>query len=329
MNGSHKVWITGTAGMVGSHLAEALHQQMPADQIIGTWHNPTIDLADLTGRCVTEPLDVTDAKAVADSLLRHRPSVIYHLAAQSYPTVSWQKPAETIHINVNGTVHVFEAVRRLREHDPAYDPMVVVACSSAEYGASLTAENLPIREEAPLLPLHPYGVSKVGQDLLAFQYWKNFGIRCVRVRIFNTTGPRKTNDVVSDFVSRAFAIRSGAANHFRVGNLNTRRAITDVRDLVSALLLLAERGEAGEVYNVSGERIYQIAELIPIIEHVTGLKLAVVEDADLLRPSDEPVIVGDSSRLKARTGWQQRYSLEQTVGDMFAYLQQKAKGQPS
>ncbi|MCS6991204.1 MAG: GDP-mannose 4,6-dehydratase [Chitinophagales bacterium] len=324
MNEGAVVWITGAAGLVGSHLIEALHQHVPPHRLIGTWHRPTVDLDDILPLCTAEPLDVTDGEAVAASLNRHRPEVIYHLAAQSYPTVSWEQPVETMNVNINGTVHVFEAIRRIRQADRSYDPMVVVACSSAEYGASLTPEHVPVREDAPLLPLHPYGVSKVGQDLLAFQYWKNFGIRCVRVRIFNTTGPRKKNDVVSDFVQRAFAISRGEQEVFRVGNLSTRRAITDVRDLVAALISLAQKGEPGEVYNVSGDRVYLIADLIPLVERAAGVKLNVVEDPALRRPSDEPVIVGDSSKLKACTGWQQHFTLEQTIQDMFAYLQKKA-----
>src|SRR5262249_41587145 len=158
------------------------------------------------GKCKAVELDVRDKKEVFKLIDKYRPSKIFHLAAQSYPTVSWEKPTQTIDINMNGTVNVFEAVKKIRKQGDEYDPMIVVACSSAEYGASLTPENTPVKESAPLLPLHPYGVSKVGQDLLSFQYWENFRIRCIRVRIFNTTGARKTNDVTSDFVQRAFDI---------------------------------------------------------------------------------------------------------------------------
>jgi GDP-4-dehydro-6-deoxy-D-mannose reductase len=168
-------------------------------------------------------------------------------------------------------------------------------------------------------------VSKVGQDLLSFQYYQNFKIRCIRVRIFNTTGARKTNDVTSDFVQRAFRIKNGAENIFRVGNLETRRAITDVRDLVSALVLLSEKGRAGEVYNVSGENVYQVRDLIPVIEKAAGVKLNVHVDPALLRPSDEPIIYGDSSRLKKDTGWKQQFTIEETIGDMLRYLKEKSR----
>jgi GDP-4-dehydro-6-deoxy-D-mannose reductase len=319
------VLITGSAGMVGSHLIDRYRQSLPKEKIIGTWFKPTIDVRDILDVCNAIECDVTDAGHVYAIINQYRPSKIFHLAAQSYPTVSWEKPIETINTNMNGTINVFEAVKKIRATETDYDPMVVVACSSAEYGLSLTPENTPVKEDTTLLPLHPYGVSKVGQDLLSFQYFQNFGIRCIRVRIFNTTGSRKTNDVTSDFVLRGYKIMKGAENKFRVGTLETRRSITDVRDLVSALVLLSEKGTAGEVYNVSGEKVYQVKELIPLIEKAIGIKLNIETDPALLRPTDEPIIYGDSSRLKNHTGWQQQYSLEQTIDDMLRYLREKGE----
>ncbi len=324
MSATEHVMITGSAGMVGSHLIDHYGSLLPKENIIGTYFKPTIDVTDILPVCNAIECDVTDAGKVFSIINQFRPSRIFHLAAQSYPTVSWEKPIETINTNMNGTVNVFEAVKKIRLTEPDYDPMVVVACSSAEYGLSLTPENTPVKEDTALLPLHPYGVSKVGQDLLSFQYFQNFGIRCIRVRIFNTTGARKTNDVTSDFVLRAYRIMKGAENKFKVGTLETKRSITDVRELVSALVLLADKGTAGEVYNVSGEKVYQVKELIPLIEKATGMKLNIETDPALLRPTDEPIIYGDSTRLKKDTGWKQQYSLEETIQDMLRYLKKKA-----
>jgi len=117
---------------------------------------------------------------------------------------------------------------------------------------------------------------------------------------------------------------NGAENIFRVRNLETKRAITDVRDLVSALVLLGDKGTAGEVYNVSGEKVYQVKELIPIIEKEIGMDLNIVADPELFRPSDEPIIFGDSSKLKMDTGWRQQFPLDETIGEMLRYLKQKA-----
>lgn len=309
------VLVTGAAGMVGSHLLEHL-AAADGGELIATYCRPTIRFADIADRFAPLELDVRHAEPVRRLIARRRPQVIYHLAAQSLPTVSWDNPWETMEVNVTGTVNVFEAVRAVRAHDPGYDPMVVVACSSAEYGASLTPERVPVDEDAPLLPLHPYGVSKVAQDLLAFQYWRNFGLRCIRARIFNCTGPRKRNDVVSDFARRIARDKSGA---LRVGNLDARRAIMDVRDLVAALVALAERGAPGEAYNICGDRAVRIGELVALFADLAGMALVPVPDPALVRPSDEPVIFGSTAKLRAATGWRPLVALRDTLRAVLDY----------
>ncbi len=308
--------------MVGSHMVEYFHRE-GGHHIIGTYFKPTTDLEDIRGKVQLVECDVRYYQRVLDIIDDIKPDKIFHLAAQSYPTVSWHRPQETMDTNVNGTINIFEAIKYVRKTDKNYDPVVIVACSSAEYGASLTPENTPVKEDTALLPLHPYGVSKVGQDLLSFQYFQNDKIRCIRARIFNTTGPRKTNDVAADFTHRAVEIEQKKATVLKVGNLQTRRAITDVRDLVNALILLSDKGTWGDVYNISGNKVYLINEIIPIIENYMGIKLSVEVDPKLLRPTDEPIIFGDSSKLKKDTGWEQTYSLDQTIKDMIDYIRNK------
>ncbi len=314
------ILITGTAGMVGSHLLEYYSDKVKKEFLIGTYFNPTIKLNDIIDLCVPLQLDVRNAIAVEKIIHEFKPGKIFHLAAQSFPTVSWLRPVETMDINANGTINLFEAIISVLKIDAAYNPVVVVACSSAQYGASLTPQNVPIKESADLLPLHPYGVSKVAQDLLTYQYFKGQGIRGIRARIFNTTGSRKTNDAVSDFVQRALEVINGKSDKLRVGNLDSLRAITDVRDLVSALVLLSEKGIAGEAYNISGEKVYSMHQVIEVIEKVCNRKFILQTDESLLRPTDEPIIYGDSTKLKTQTGWQQKYSLDETIENMFEYL---------
>ena len=317
-----QIYITGVGGMVGSHMVDYLYAE-GGHTIIGSYFKPTTDLNDIRSKCTLIECDVRYYQRVQEIISTHKPDKIFHLAAQSYPTVSWERPQETMDTNVNGTVNVFEAVKSVQKIDSKYNPVVVVACSSAEYGASLTPENTPITEDVALLPLHPYGVSKVAQDLLSYQYFRNDNIRSIRARIFNTTGPRKTNDVTSDFTMRAVNMERGKEKFLRVGNLETKRAITDVRDLVSALILLSEKGIWGEVYNISGEKAYMIQDIIPIIEKYMGITLPYEIDSTLLRPTDEPIIYGDSSRLKKDTGWKQSYALETTIKDMIDYLRSR------
>ena len=317
-----KSLITGIGGMVGSHLSDYLLGI--GDNLTGIYFNSTINLKEIPKGADLIECDVRFFKNVYDVISGKLPDRIFHLAAQSLPTVSLARPQETFDINCTGTINVFEAVKLIRKHKPDYNPKVVVACSSAEYGASLTPENTPIKEDAQLLPLHPYGVSKVSQDLLTYQYFKSDGLNGIRVRIFNTTGPRKTNDVCADFTKRAVEIEKGITDKFFVGNISTKRAITDVRDLVTALVLLSEKGEAGDVYNVSGENVYLISEIIDIIKNNSPSKFEIEVDSRLLRPTDEPVIFGDSTKLKKCTGWKQQYTLERTIIDMLDYWRNKS-----
>ena len=315
--------ITGIGGMVGSHLAELLLKK--GDRVVGIYYNSTVNIEEISQDAVLTECDVRYFKPLCDIISLHMPERIFHLAAQSFPTVSLIKQQETFEINCTGTINVFEAIKYIRKQNPGYNPKVIVACSSAEYGASLTVENTPITEDTQLLPLHPYGVSKVAQDLLAYQYYKSDGLYSIRPRIFNTTGPRKINDVCSDFTKRTVEIEKGISPRLLVGNISTKRAITDVRDLVIALELLSLKGEAGEVYNVSGEKAYLVSDIIEIIKKNTHVKIEVEVDSRLLRPTDEPIIFGDSARLKSCTAWEQQYSIEQTITDMLDYWRKKLK----
>lgn len=318
---TEKPFITGSCGMMGSHLIDFFHSQNQT--VYGTYYKPTTILAEFAAKAQLEECDVRYYHHLYRILNNLQPNVIYHLAAQSYPTVSVLRPQETFDINVTGTVNLFEAIKEIRKSNPAYDPLVVVACSSAEYGSSLTPENVPIKEDVPLLPLHPYGVSKVVQDLLSYQYSISDKLKIIRARIFNTTGPRKVNDVASDFTKRAVLIEKGKETSLKVGNLTAKRAITDVRDLIQALILLSKKGKPGEVYNISGSKVYEMAELIAMIEKIMNLKFKVEVDQTLLRQTDEPIIFGDSTRLAKDTGWSQQFSLEQTLTDMIAYWRER------
>ena len=315
-----KTYITGAGGMVGSHMVELLHNA--GDEVLGSYYKPTTDISEINPKIKLIECDVRYYQAVLSIIQNFKPDRIFHLAAQSYPTVSWDHPQATIDTNVNGTVNIFEAIKAVRKIDKSYDPMVVVACSSAEYGATLDrlkGKEVYVKETAELLPLHPYGVSKVGQDLLSFQYFMNDGIRCIRARIFNSTGTRKVNDVTSDFTKRAVLAKRSGDFKLKVGNLDTYRAIMDQRDLVNALILLSEKGKAGEVYNISSEHIYQMRDIVKLIEEQIGHKFEIEVDKALMRPTDEKIIVGDITKLKRDTDWKQKISMKQTVTDMLAY----------
>lgn len=317
------ILITGAGGMIGSHMVDFFSRKK--ERVVGTYYMPTVDITEIDQSATMLSCDVRDAGRLDAIMRKNKPRTIYHLAAQSYPALSWEKPWETMETNSGGTINLFESIKRIRQIDTSYDPIVVVACSSAEYGASLEALDNPAPEDTPLLPLHPYGVSKVAQDLLAYQYYRNDGIRCIRARIFNTTGTRKRGDVCSDFVRRVVeAERSGISNiEIRVGNLETRRAIMDVRDTFSALIMLAECGVAGEAYNISSSKVYSIAEVVNVLSSVVGRAITPIPDKTLFRPTDEAIITGDVSKLMRDTGWKQSVSLEETLSSMLQYWRSK------
>ena len=321
------ILITGAGGMVGSHLIEELYAA--GEDVIGTYYKPTIDISELPADIKMIECDIRYATNIEKIIMKYQPEKIFHLAAQSYPAVSWEHPYETIDININGTIAVYEAVKLVRKvRNKSYDPIVLVACSSAEYGATLErlgGKNIYVSETAELCPLHPYGVSKVGQDLISYQYFVNDKIRCIRARIFNSTGTRKVNDVASDFTRRAIEAELSGIYRLKVGNIETRRAIMDQRDLIRALLLLSEKGIPGDVYNVSSEYIYQIKDIIKMIEEIIGHKFEIYVDTTLLRPTNEKVIVEDISKLKTDTGWKQEIPMKQTLTDMLAYWREKMR----
>jgi GDP-4-dehydro-6-deoxy-D-mannose reductase len=180
------------------------------------------------------------------------------------------------------------------------------------------------REEL-LLPLHPYGVSKVAVDLLGYQYWVGFGLDTLRIRIFNCTGPRKTGDALSDFVRRAVWLeRHSEAKVIRVGNLAARRTIVDVRDLNRAMILLLDCGKSGEAYNLGGATAFSMDEILSrVLQYSKHNDIVPEVNPKLLRPTDEPIIWADCSKLKLATGWEPAISLDQTIEDMMTYWRQK------
>jgi GDP-4-dehydro-6-deoxy-D-mannose reductase len=298
--------ITGATGFIGQFLTR--HCLGAGSSVLGIdRHGSEEALAGATLECC----DVRDSVRLLEIVSTFRPERIFHLAAQSYPTVSLIQPRETFDINVGGTINLFESVRAA-----GINPVVVVACSSGEYG-TVASQDLPVREDHLLSPLHPYGVSKVAQDLLAAQYFANYAIPAVRIRIFNTTGPGKLADVCSDLTKRAIEIELGMHPPFlKVGNLTTRRVIADARDLVRGLWLAAERCEAGEVYNLGADQHYSVMEIIQAIRTHVKLDFKIQQDPELMRRCDEPIISGDIAKFRRCSGWKTEIDLATTLRDM-------------
>lgn len=317
-----KIIVTGACGFIGSHLVDFCLSE--GHQVLAI-AKPGVELANLRHlirngkKTVVDfelaQVDVRDAKKIAALIEHFDPDGIFHMAAQSYVQPSWENPVETFDTNINGTVNVFEPVKKL-----GLQTRIIVACSSAEYG-TIAQYDVPIKETLPLQPLHPYGISKVAQDLLARQYFQNFDIDTVRLRFFNQTGIRKVKDACADFAMKIAEIDAGKADpEIHVGNLETQRDIQDIRDTVKAVWLSFTSGERGEVYNVCTGVPTRIRDVLNILLAMASTEITVIENfEEKLRFQDEPIILGDNSRFKAATGYMPDYKIQDTLRTMFDY----------
>ena len=289
--------ITGAGGMMGSHLYDALRDQ----DVLPTFYNSTLDKRETITQEM-EMLDVLHYERVKQVLGEVKPSVIYHLAAQSRPDVSFTDPARTVQINVVGTTNLLQACAEL-----GLKPLFINASSSAVYGD--IDWSTPPDENSPCHPLSPYGTSKLAQEHIVKNFNQMHGIPYVNVRIFNCTGPRKINDFVSDVCRRVV----NKEFPLKVGNLDGLRSIVDVRDLVRGLVLC--ENIKNETINLGSDVSYKIGDVLKLIAGDIPYEI----DESLLRPTDEPIIIGNINKAKDLLGWKQEITLEQTIVDTLYY----------
>jgi GDP-4-dehydro-6-deoxy-D-mannose reductase len=311
-----RVLVTGVTGFAGSHLVDYM-LGLSGLEIHGLyrWRSPMENIRHVLDKIQLTECDLRDAFSVRDMIEEVQPDRIFHLAAQSFVQTSWSAPTESLTTNIIGQLNIFEAVRKI-----GISPLIQLACSSEEYGLVHDGE-LPITEENPLRPLSPYAVSKVGQDLLGYQYFKSYQMPIIRTRGFNHEGPRRPPVfVISDFAMQVAEIERGERPPIlRVGNLEAQRDFTDVRDMVRAYWLSLEKGRPGEVYNICSGRSYSVREVIDLLLSFSDVQIEVKQDPRRLRPSDVPVLRGDCTKFTRETDWQPEISFEQTVEDLLNY----------
>lgn len=216
---------------------------------------------------------------------------------------------------------MFEAIRKSK-----VEPVIQIACSSEEYGL-VHQDEVPIKETNPLRPMSPYAVSKVAQDFLGYQYYKSYGMKIIRTRTFNHTGPRRGEVfVTSNFAKQIAEIELGIREPILyVGNLEAKRDFTDVRDIVRAYWLAVKKGEPGEVYNIASGKAIAIGEIVDLLLTLTKIKIKIKQDPDRMRPSDVPILIGDYYKFQKKTGWKPSISFKQTVEDLFNYWRETLK----
>lgn len=318
-----RILITGITGMVGSHLAEYILANHRAVEVHGLvrWRSPLDNLHAIKDKVTLHQGDLRDLSSLIHVIEACRPDRVFHLAAQSYVSFSFQAPADTLSTNIVGTANLLDAIRHT-----GLSPRIHL-CSSSEVYGQVNEEDLPISELAPLRPASPYAVSKVGEDLLAQQYHLSYGMDVVRTRMFTHTGPRRG----AVFAEAAFAkqiaeVEAGIRpNPIKVGNLDSVRTFADVRDAVVAYWQLLEQCPAGAVYNVGGNRTATIGEMLEMLKRMATTRIDHEIDPALLRPSDVTMQVPDTSQFRAATGWQPTISLERTLEDLLNYYRHQVR----
>jgi len=316
------VLITGITGFVGSHLAEYIIAQSPDTQIVGLirWRAPKDNIRAILDKITLCYGDLVDMASLKSVLSEHRPDVIFHLAAQSYVDFSFVAPVATLQANVIGTANLLEAVRQLKA-DSGYDPVIHI-CSSSEVYGQVKEDEVPIKEDNPFRPASPYAVSKVGEDMLAFQYWLSWKVKTIRTRMFTHTGPRRGEVfVTSNFAKQVAAIEAKLAPPVvKVGNLDSVRTFLDVRDAVKAYWLLVNKCPPGEVYNIGGKETMTVGEMLKKLLTLSSVKDVKVQvEKSRLRPSDVTLQIPCVEKFSKATGWTPQIKFEQTLKDLLNY----------
>lgn len=321
---SKKAFITGITGMVGSHLADYLleHTDWSIYGLV-RWNDKMDNIEHLMNRINNKDRielvygDINDLSSLLVCFSNTRPDYVFHLAAQSYPKTSFDSPLETLETNILGTAKVLDAIKHLN-----LNPVIHV-CASSEVFGRVPKEFLPIHEDVTFHPASPYAISKVGTDLVGRFYAEAYGMTVMTTRMFTHTGPRR-GDVFAEstFAKQIAMIEAGIIPPvIKVGNLDSLRTWSDVRDAVRAYYLLVTKDpKAGEYYNIGGSYTCSVRDMLNYLISLSTEKNIKIEiDPDRLRPIDADLQVPDTSKFKNHTGWEPQISFKKTMIDLLNY----------
>jgi len=302
------ILVTGAAGFAGSHVVQAL----AATADVVAWRRATPPPEEIAPLATWQQVDLLNRDEVRAAIARLKPGAVYHCAGAPNVAHSWRDTVTPLSSNVLATHRLLDALRRAGSRC-----RVVIPGSATVYAPSME----PLTEQSPVAPANPYAVSKLAQEQLGLQAAREDGLDVIVTRSFNHTGPRQSAAFAAPNMARQIAlIESGVVEPvIKVGNLDARRDLTDVRDIVRAYVALMEKGTPSTVYNVSSGSACSMKSVLEALVARARVTVRIETDPSLLRPSDTPVLLGDSSRLRAATGWRPEIPLEQILDDLLNY----------
>jgi GDP-4-dehydro-6-deoxy-D-mannose reductase len=309
------ILVTGAAGFVGAHLLDRLARD--GTSVTG-WYRPGSDPTTLRDGIEWHSVELLDRDAVTRAIRLTAPEAVYHLAGWAHVAQSWRHTLETYENNVLATHHLLCAIGDTVPH-----ARVLVTCSGTIYAP----QNRPLTEEDPIAPASPYATSKLAQEMLARHMYRDNGVQTLIARSFNHTGPGQDASYVASGIARQIArIEAGLQEPvLRLGNLEPKRDLSDVRDVVDAYAAMMARGRPGQPYNVCSGRDVSIRALVDTFVARARTPVAIVQDPSLFRPNDLPLLVGDHQRLTGDTGWTPRIPIEHTVDDLLRFWRRQIR----
>ena len=318
-----RVLITGISGSGGSYLAEYIIDNHPEVEVhgISRWHSTTTtdNLSAIRDKVTVHEADLMDFGSVLATLQDVKPDAIFHLAAHANVRASFITPNAVLSNNIIGTSNLFEAVRLAR-----LDPIIQL-CSTSEVYGQVDPKYVPIKEDTPIRPASPYAVSKVAQDLLGWTYFVSYGMRIIRTRMFAYLNPRRTDLFATSFAKQVAWIERGIGTELVHGNLDSVRTLIDVRDAMRAYWEAIVHCKPGEVYNIGGSTTVTVGQFLEHLIALSDVPIATRCDPHLLRPADVTLQIPSVDKFVGGTGWQPRYTFEESVAYLLDYWRGKAE----
>lgn len=306
-----KALITGISGSGGSYLADYIVEYQPQVEVhgIARWHSTTNskNLSKSIQKIQLHECDLTDFSSVFNTIHTVKPDAIFHIASHANVRAGFITPLAVLQNNIMGTANLFEAIRCAN-----IDPYIQL-CSTSEVYGQVDPKYVPIKEDCPINPSSPYAVSKVTQDLLGYTYFRSYGLKVIRTRMFAYINPRRGDLFATAFARQVARIEVGLQKELLHGNLDSVRTLIDVRDAMKAYWDAIVHCEPGEIYNIGGTTTMKVGDFLEVLKKISKVEIPSKVDPNLLRPSDVTLQIPDTSKFQKATNWTPQFSFEESV----------------